>query len=548
MKGIFLKNGNLVNVMTGEIYSSGLRLEGNIITGYEQQKGDRIIDCKGKYICPGFIESHIHLESTHILPQYSYMYFLQNGITTVVSDPHEIANAAGIKGIAFLMNNTKGLPVDYRFMIPSCVPASNLETSGYQIGIGDIKKLIEKHNVIGIAEMMNYPGVIDEDKQVTGKLKPFKGKVIDGHCPGLSGTDLDAYIRHGIYSDHEAFAVNEALEKMRKGMFVMIRRGSAADNLELIKIINKRNDRRFMLVSDDVSVVDMLSDNYLTNTLKRALQTNQKIDVISLIRGITINPAEYFRMHDRGIIATGKNADITILENVRNFRVHSVIKDGQFVYRNGRIFYKSKIKAVKSRKHMHIRTFKQEDFHIKQNSREFPVIKMIPDSLITDLEYINIVDESTLPDIKKDILLIAAIERYSGKSNYTVGLVKGLSLKKGAIASSYNHDAHNMLVVGTNRQDMAAAVNRLRDMGGGIVYVNEGKYAEVTFDIYGVMSSQKPDVLKKQVIYIENLLWKNGVNMRNPLTSLSFLSLSVIPRIKITDRGIVIDNVLNKYK
>ncbi len=535
--GLFLKNGKLINVISGEIYDSGLRIEHGLISGYEMQKGDRIIDIKGRYIAPGFIEGHIHLESTHILPKFSYRYFLKNGVTTVINDPHEIANAGGIEGIKAIIKSASLLPIDYLFMIPSCVPATEYETSGNIISINDMKYLMKSDKVIGLAEMMNYLGAINGDRDIIRKIDLFKNGVIDGHCPGLRGRELDQYISRGIYSDHEAYSVSEAEEKIRKGMYVMIRRGSAADNLELIKIINKRNDRRFMLVSDDVSIVDMLNNNYLSETLRKAKLKNRSIDAVSLIRGVSVNPASYFRLNDRGIITPGKRADITVLDDIKSFNVSMVIQEGRIVLKGDKIRPCKKYSMIRKVNNTHIRRFKKDAFFVKSNG-SFPVIHINSGSLITDRIDMNIDKYMAEADIKRDLLLIASIERYSGESAYECGLLKGFGLREGAIASSYNHDAHNILVIGTNSSDMADAVNEIAGYGGGIAYVKGKKHMIIPFDIYGVMSSYTPKHLYSGFKAMESALKENGVKMKNPLTQISFLSLSVIPYMRITDKGL----------
>ncbi len=536
---LLLINANIINVLNGEIYKSDIYIENGIIKGFEKKGNCRIIDLNGKYVSPGFIEGHIHLESTHVLPIHIYKEFLKNGVTTVINDPHEIANAGGLKGIEFFMKQAEDLPVDFLFMIPSCVPASKFETTIHKIGIKEMKYLKNKKQVLGLAEMMNYPGVINGDREVLRKLSLFKGEIIDGHCPFLRGQTLDKYISYGIYSDHETVMADEAIEKIKKGMYLMIRSGSSAINIDLVKVINNENDTRFMLVSDDISPVDMIEDRYIKYTLKKALEMNRQLSPVSLIKGLTVNPATYFRLHNRGIIAPGYKADLVILDDLKTFNINMTIKNGRIVYKNGRAVNIKKTHIKTGKMTVKIKHFTASNFIRKTKKKYFPAIVINESSLITDSKNIAIKNNLLKADIENDILLISSIERYSGNSKYSIGLVNGFGLKGGAVASSYNHDAHNILVIGVETDDMAIAVNHLKHIGGGVVYVKSGKIVDIKMPIYGILSSMNLNQTAKAFRKLENALRNNGVHIKHPLTQMSFLSLSVIPKLKITDKGII---------
>ena len=536
---LLLKNAYLVNVFTSEIYKSDIYIKDGIIIGFSgDYDADETICLDGKFITPAFIEGHIHLESTHILPKYFVDVAIKNGIAAFVCDPHEIANVAGIDGIEFLLEETKNLPIDFFFMAPSCVPASPVESSGASLRAKELASLLKYERIIGLGEVMNYPAVIGEDKEILEKIKLFSNKIIDGHAPGLQNEELDSYIRHGIMSDHEASKKDEALEKIRKGMMLMIREGSSAKNGDLFEIINERNDNRFMFVSDDNSPADMFANNYMLKRM-RMLIDEYGIDLLSFIKGVTINPATYFRLAKRGAIAPGYVADLNIFDSLDDLNLVMMIKNGKKLFKIGDETYENR--KVEVKKTFSIREFSPSDFAIKKKSEKVKVIQLFDGSLFTKKE------ETVLPfdngyynvDLENDIVKIALVERYSGKSNYSVGFLKGSGLKNGALASSYNHDSHNVMVIGVSDEMMAKAINRLKELNGGIVYFDGENYFELPFPIYGIISDLSLNEVSEKYCEIEELLKKNGVGLKNPLTTFSFMALSVIPEIKINDKGVV---------
>ena len=534
-----LKNASMVNVLTSEIYQTDISVKNGIITGFSRDDTARdVIDCRGKFVTPGFIDGHLHLESIHVMPGEVTPYAARNGITTMVCDPHEIANAAGVQGVRFIMEAASKEPVDYFFMIPSCVPASANETAGAELAAEDIRELSMLPSAIGLAEVMDFPSVVNGDAAMKKKLEVFDGGIIDGHCPGLRGDGLDAYIRAGIGSDHETEELEEGLEKIRKGMYLMIRYGSSTNNSSLLNIINSGNDSRFMIVSDDNSPVDLKNDMFLLHRLRKMIKLT---DAMTLIKGLTVNPAEYFRFYDRGIIAPGRKADMLLFDSLDDFRLNEAFKSGK------KISFKTSpdrgIQLSGDTMSVNIRTFEPDDFRIPEKTGEVRAIGMNKGSIITDSVKVKPAANGGWleSDPGKDLLKCAVIERYTGKSGFTTGFITGSGLKKGALASTFNHDAHNIFVMGADDGLMAAAVNKLREMGGGYVYVNDDEEIAVPFDIYGVISSLSLESISDKIEEMEDRLRENGIFHHNPLTLISFMSLSVIPRLKITDKGLVED-------
>ncbi|TYB31500.1 MAG: adenine deaminase [Candidatus Mcinerneyibacterium aminivorans] len=543
-----LENANLINIFTSKIYKTNIFIKNGIIWGFDgNYTAKKTINCDNKFVSPSFIEGHIHLESSHVTPQQLYSHFLKNGVTTVVCDPHEIANVAGVEGIKFLINRTRKLPIDFYFQAPSCVPASSLETVHEDLGIDKLKKLKEFPEIIGLGEIMDYPSVINKNKKILSKIELFSGMLIDGHAPGLSGKKLDSYIRHGIYSDHECVGIDEAKEKMQKGMHIMIREGSSAKNMDLIKLINNKNDDRFMLVTDDISPKDLYNGNFILDKMKNSVE-KYDIDPILLLKGMTYNPANFFRFKKKGGVAPGYIADLAIFDDIKTFKLNTVIKNGKILYENGKIAFQetNTQKTYIKKNNFKIKKFNPDDFKIKDKNKKIRIIKLIENNIITDEEKIKLESKNGYlkTSVDNDIIKLSVIERYTGNSNYSTGYIKGTNLKKGALASSYNHDSHNIVVVGTNDKDMAFAVNKLKSMGGGIIFVfNQNVIEKIPLPIYGIMSNE---LLKKIANRYENLekkLKQNGVKLKNPLSTLSFLALSVIPKLKINDRGLIdVDN------
>jgi adenine deaminase len=543
---LLLRRGRILNVFSGEVHPADVLLLGGEIVavgdGYYQ--ADKVIDCSGKVILPGFIDGHIHLESSMLQPSEFARLALVRGTTGVVCDPHEIANVLGMKGIDYLLKATAGLPLDVYFMAPSCVPATGMESSGAAIGLKEIAALLKLPRVLGLAEFMNFPGVIGEDPDCRAKLSAAlrAGKLIDGHAPGLRGGALQAYISAGITSDHECTTREEAREKLRAGMRIMIREGSAARNMgSLLPAVNASDSRRCMLVSDDRHPGDLMREGHLDAVLRKAVALG--LDAVSAVQMVTLNPAEYFGLKKKGAVAPGYDADLTIVDNLEQFAVTGVLKSGRPVVTEGKL--QVQLAAYPDRavvRSMHPAPFTLKDFALPATGKEVRVIRLVSDQIVTTtwLTQPKIERKQVVADIDRDILKLAVIERHRRSGRIGLGLVAGFGMKKGALASTVAHDSHNIIVVGTNDKDMLAAAKRLVAIGGGFVAAAKGKIAaEVPLAIAGLMSAGPAEEVVSQTNAILKVAHNWGVRIGNPFAALSFLALPVIPELKLTDKGLV---------
>ncbi|MCP8319662.1 MAG: adenine deaminase [archaeon] len=542
-------HGNLVNVYTGMISESyiGIKDKMVIYVGKNPISSEKQIELGSKYILPGYIDAHIHIESSMMTPSQYARVVVPRGTTCVIADPHEIANVKGIEGIKFMINDSKRTPLKVYVMIPSCVPATHLETSGAIIGVDEIKKLGRLDNVIGLGEVMNFPGVISRNKDVMDKIHACKNMPIDGHAPGLRGLDLCAYISAGIFSDHECTGKEEAFEKLSLGMWIMIREGSASKNLsDLIGIVSKENSRRFMLVIDDKHVEDLLAEGDIDYNLRKAV--NEGLDPIDAIRMVTLNPAEYYGLKHLGGVSPGKCADLVVVNNLKDFNADFVMVDGKIVAKDGQYLLEVKETLAKKSimKTMNLREVHPEDLNIKytekKNSVNIRVIGVVENQIYTkELRHeLEVKDGKLVSDPEHDVLKICVMERHKNSGRMGKGFVKGFCLKKGAIASSIAHDSHNIIVVGVNDNDMCLAVNRLRDIGGGIIAINNGKIlGELPLPVAGLMSTWKAENIVVNLKKLYEEVSKLGCSLIAPFMTLSFLALPVIPELKITDYGLV---------
>ena len=541
---LLLKNCRGVDFFKGETFTTSVAISHGIITGIGDYSGIREINCEGKYLVPGFIDGHIHIESSHLLPSYFGEAAITHGTTTIFTDPHEIANALGKKGILFFMKNARLSPIDIFFLIPSCVPAIKLwDIYGNEITPEDIGELLEEENVIGLAEMMNFPGVINGDKEVWKKLEKAWDRLKDGHVPLVSGSNLNAYLIGNIGSDHESSQVKEALEKISKGMFLMVREGSAAKNLEILpEVINTYNGERIALVSDDLLASDLLKEGHIDRILRLARKRYQ-IDPYLLIKMVTFNPAWYFGLRDRGIVAPGKVADLAILNDLEDFKVVMVIKNGNVVYEKGKIVDKKAPRIPRwVKKSVKLKPLNKDDFAYKCKGNEVKAIEIIPDQILTREIKLNVERRrgNIVAQPQNDIVKIAAIDRYSGNNHIALGLVKGTGMKKGAIASTYAHDTHNLIVMGVTEEEMAIAAERVRKMGGGMVVVSGNKILEeLPLPVGGVVSDLPAEEVASRTERLNNAARELGFTIKDPFVTLSFLSLTVIPELKITPVGLV---------
>ena len=544
---LVLKNATYVNVFSGELETCDIAVAEGLIVGLGSYSGVAEVDMTGKIVCPGFIDAHIHLESSLVSPSEFVRAVIPHGTTTVITDPHEITNVMGTDGIDYMLAATEGLPMDTLFMIPSCVPASPLDESGANLDYRDIDSFFEHPRVLGLAEMMNYPGIISADSDTVAKIVASQAhhKKIDGHAPGLTGYDLNAYVAAGVYSDHECATAEDAMRKLRLGQFIMVRDGTAARNLEALMPLIKspKYFSRCMFCTDDKHPSDLLEKGHIDYICREAVRMGA--DPIQTVQVACLHAARYFLLNNRGAIAPGYLADFAVVEDLKDFHVVTVYKRGKLVYNQGEVedFPKPEIPAhlnAKAHDTFHLPVLRAADF---AETRSKVVIGMIDGQIITeDLGYANAIN------LEEDILKMAVVERHKNTRHIGIGYLHGYGLKEGAVATSVSHDSHNIICVGCNDADCAFAVNRIAENKGGIVVVNHGQViAELPLEIAGLMSD-KPlvevnDLLEKAKAAAHAQGVGNGID---PFMTLSFMALPVIPTVRLTTRG-VIDVATQQY-
>ena len=542
---LVLKEARVVNVFSGGIQERDVAVFDGIIVGVgSDYHGKNEVHLKGKYVVPGLIDGHFHIESSMLLPSNLAAALLIHGTTTIVTDPHEIANVMGMDGIRFMLEESRSIPFDIFFMAPSCVPATPLETSGSALEASEISVLRDEPRVLGLAEMMNFPGVLAGEQGVLEKILLFKDQVLDGHCPLVRGYDLQAYMAAGIRSDHESTQKEEGLEKLENGMMLMIREGTSAKNLEeLLPLINKNNARRACFVSDDLHAEDIQERGHLDFIIKKAIQ--QGLDPVIAVQLVTLNPAEYFGLKERGAVAPGYRADLVVLDDLEAFEVASVYKNGHIVVDRGSLLnFATKGNGVLSvhSKPLNISPFGPESFRIPYGRGKARVIEVIPSQLVTRMceEEVQSDNGWVFSDIEADILKLAVVERHEASGRIGLGLVKGFGLMHGALASSVAHDSHNVIVVGVSDEEIVKAVEVVKDMGGGLVVVRGNEIlAKTPLEIAGLMSTQPLAPLTSQLQAVKSAAHSIGCALEEPFMSLSFLALPVIPELKLTDRGLI---------
>ena len=535
---LVLKNAAYVNVFSNEICHGDIAVAEGLIVGMGEYSGAEEVDCGGKIVLPGFLDAHIHLESALVSPTEFVKAVLPHGTTTVITDPHEIANVMGTDGIEYMLQATEDLPVDVRFMLPSCVPATPLDESGAILDYRSLDSFYEHPRVQGLAEMMNFVGIIAGDDQPVEKIVAAQAhhKKIDGHAPDLVGNDLNAYIAAGVYSDHECHDLNDAIAKLQRGQFIMIREGTAARNLDaLAPLLCDKYAERCMFCSDDKHPSDLLEKGHIDYLVKRAIALGA--DPITAVKVACHNAARYFLLNNRGAIAPGYLADFVIIDDFQHFNIEKVYKKGVLMVENGviRDFPTPPIEQyLVDRAHntFHLPTLTASEF---EEARPRGIIGMVGGEITTvDAGY------SDRIDVEYDVLKIAVVERHKNTHHIGIGFLQGYGLKSGAVATSVSHDSHNIIVVGTNEADMAEAANRVAALGGGIVVWDKGApLAEVPLSIAGIMSEEPLVVVNEKLEGAKECAFSLGVSREiDPFMTLSFMALPVIPTLRITTRGV----------
>ena len=535
---LVLKNAAFVNVFSNEISTMDIAVTEGLIVGMGSYHGKTEVDCTGKIVLPGFLDAHIHLESSLVSPTEFVKAVLPHGTTTVVTDPHEITNVMGTDGIEYMLQATEGLPVDVRFMLPSCVPATPLDESGAILDYRAIDSFYDHPRVQGLAELMNFVGAINGDEQTVEKIVAAQAhhKKIDGHAPDLKGNDLNAYIAAGVYSDHECHDINDALAKLERGQFIMIREGTAARNLEaLMPLLTGQYADRCMFCTDDKHPNDLLEKGHIDYIVKRAIALGA--DPITAVKVACHNAARYFLLNNRGGISPGYLADFVIIDSFDSFQIEQVYKRGVLMVDHGQMrdFPAPEVDAYlveRAHRTFHVATLTAEDFVEK---RPRGVIGMVNGEITTaDAGY------SDRIDTEYDVLKIAVVERHKNTHHIGIGYLQGYGLRSGAVATSISHDSHNIIVVGTTEADMAAAVNRVVELNGGIVVWDDGRpAAEVPLAIAGIMSDEPLAAVNEKLERAKAVAHSLGVGPGiDPFMTLSFMALSVIPSLRITTRGV----------
>lgn len=534
---LVLKNTSYVNVFNGTIETGDIAISQGYIVGIGQYSAQNEVDLSGKILIPGLIDSHIHLESSLVLPEEFAKAVVSHGTTTVVTDPHEIANVLGTKGIDFMVEASESLPIDVNFVLPSCVPATPLDESGAELTAEDLAPYYAHPRVVGLAEMMNYVGVIQGDSSVLEKITMAqeKKKIIDGHAPFLRGTDLQGYLAAGIGSDHECADLAEAQEKLRFGQRIMIREGTAAHNLEtLAPLVTEKTVARCLLCTDDKHPNHLLEEGHMDMILKKAVSLG--VDPIHAVQMASLNPAQYFSLQDKGAIAPHYLADLVVVEDLTQFKVHSVYKEGKLVFDQEVLPFQSpKINPdlfALAANTLYLPPVTAEDFALDKSCG---VLEMIPGEILT-----NHGGMAEKIDLSQDILQICVLERHKNTGHIGMGYLKGYGLTSGAVATSIAHDSHNVIVVGCSPEEIALAVNTLRGQQGGIVVVEGTEItALLPLEVAGIMSTENLETVNKKLEKAKEIAYAQGVSADiDPFMSLSFLSLPVIPTLRITTKGV----------
>ncbi len=538
---LLLKDARLVNVISGEVHAADIAIHEGRVVGFGAYEAHQVVDLNGRFVCPGFMDAHVHLESSMVQPSEFARAVVPKGTTGVVCDPHEIANVLGLEGVRYMLAASEGLPLRVYVMAPSCVPATHMESAGAILTADDIASLWEHERVLGLAEMMNFPGVLFRVPEVLAKIQAAGSRPVDGHAPGLSGLDLNAYITAGVRSDHECTDLEEAREKLRRGMHIMIREGTTARNLQaLLPLVTAENAFFCHFCTDDRHPDTLLSEGHIDSIVREAIAWG--LSPVMAIQMATIHTAHYFGLQNQGAVAPGYWADLLVLDDLETVRISKVYAGGQLVAQEGKaLFDRGPQSPVPLPSSVRVDAGAL-DLTLAVGEGTARVIGVIPGQIVTeDLRLEPTVrDGKVVSDPARDILKMAVIERYRGTGQVGVGLVKGIGLKQGAIASSVAHDSHNIVVIGTNDGDMRAAAAAIVEMQGGQVVVMDGQVtAACPLPIAGLMSDRPLEEVRQQVEALTEAARAQGCVLEDPLMTMSFLALPVIPVLKLTDLGLV---------
>lgn len=538
-----LKNAEVFHVYTGEFILCDIAIADGYIAGTGSYFGIEEIDMQGRYITPGFIDAHVHIESSMLTPYQFAKAALPCGVTTIVTDPHEIANVCGAKGIQYMLDATEQLPLNVYFMLPSCVPATDFEDSGAVLLAEDLEPFMEHPRVLGLAEVMNAPGVLQQDENVMAKLEMAGKGRIDGHAPGLTSSQLMGYAAAGITTDHECITKEQALDRLRAGIKVMLREGTAAKNMRsLLPTVNPDTAPYFMFCADDKIPAELLDSGYINYMVKTAIE--EGVSVANALQIATINAARHYGIKDAGAILPGRRADLLVFDNLDEWKPRQVYKDGRLAVDNGRLLQEGRNCDSSSLEHtVNLAPVTVESFRLPLKTEMANVIGLVPYQIVTNKAALSVkrVDGCAVSDVENDILKLAVLERHHATGNIGLGLVKGFGLKRGALASTVGHDSHNLIVIGTNDEDMLAAVQELQRIGGGICIAEDGQIrGALPLPVGGLMTNEPALMVAKQQAEMIALAREMGVpEFYSPFLTLAFLSLPVIPSLKLTDRGLV---------
>jgi len=543
---LLLRKAGLVNVFSGEVHATEIAIAGGVIAGFGRgYEALEEIDLDGRFVAPGFLDAHVHIESSMVPPAEFARAVVPRGVTTVVTDPHEIANVLGLTGICFMLDESEGAPLDVLVNAPSCVPATHLETSGARLEADDLAILLSHPRVLGLAEVMNYPGVIAGSEEVLAKLRVFRGRPIDGHCPGLSGHRLSAYAAAGIGNDHECTAVDEALDKLRAGLTIFLREATNARNLRaLLPLVSPLTERRLCLCTDDRHPADLLEEGSIDHLIRIAIAGG--VDPVVAIRMATLNTAEHYGLRDRGAIAPGRRADLVVFRDLAAPRAEMVFRGGRLVARNGKLLSDDQpgrprrvIPALPPTVHVDPEKL---DFSIRATGSGVRVIGVIPDQLVTESLVMDasLRDGHAVADPGRDLLKMAVVERHRGTGRMGLGFVRGIGLKRGAIASTVAHDHHNLVVIGADDASMRTAALAVAKSSGGLAAAEgENVLALLPLPLAGLMPDRAIEEVRDGMRALLEAAHSLGTALHDPFMAMSFLALEVIPALKLTDLGLV---------